>query len=61
MAEFSLPDFSRVDREILREISRRHGLDAAAAPLRPGGLGGIMEAARPRGGGGRRYGQRHPA
>ncbi|CAA9482156.1 MAG: hypothetical protein AVDCRST_MAG12-1574 [uncultured Rubrobacteraceae bacterium] len=34
MAEFSLPDFPRVDDEILREISRRHDLDAkAGSPL----------------------------
>jgi aminoglycoside phosphotransferase (APT) family kinase protein len=34
MAGFSLPDFPGVDGDVLREISRRHGLDAvAASPL----------------------------
>ena len=34
MAGFSLPDFPRVDGEVLREISCRHGLDGeAASPL----------------------------
>ena len=34
MAEFSLPDFPRVDGEVLQEISRRHGVEAvAASPL----------------------------
>jgi aminoglycoside phosphotransferase (APT) family kinase protein len=35
VAGFSLPDFPRVDGEILREISRRHGLDVEAAPPLP--------------------------
>jgi hypothetical protein len=35
VAEFSLPDFPRVDREVLREISRRHGLDEEAFPPLP--------------------------
>ena len=35
MAEFSLPDFPRVDDEILREISRRHGLTGEASPPLP--------------------------
>ena len=35
MTGFSLPDFPRVDGEILREISRRQGLDVEAAPPLP--------------------------
>ncbi|HEV2091656.1 MAG TPA: aminoglycoside phosphotransferase family protein [Rubrobacter sp.] len=35
MAEFSLPDFPQVDAEVLREISRRHGLEAAASSPLP--------------------------